>query len=61
MSIKIFFRAACGAIISLLLLNGCNNDFDNGLVASLHLRDKFSQTGNSFVSGDEITMSLSIK
>lgn len=61
MSVKIFFRTACSAIITLLLLSGCNNDFDNGLVASLHLRDKFSQVSNNFVPGDDITMSLSIK
>jgi len=56
-----FFKTACSAIITLLLLSGCNNDVDNGLVTSIHMRDKFNQTEDTFAPGDEINMTLSIK
>ncbi len=61
MNVKILFRTVCSAIIGLFVLSGCNNDFDNGLITSIHLRDKFNQTEDNFISGDEINMSLSIK
>lgn len=63
MNPKILLRTACSTIIALLLLSGCNNDVDNGLVTSVSIRDKFNQTQDTFTfaSGDEINMSLSIK
>ncbi len=62
MNDKTFFKTACSTIIVLLLLSGCNKDVDNGLITSIHMRDKFNQTADTFVSGDnEINMTLSIK
>lgn len=58
---KLFLKAVCGAIIALLLLSGCNKDVDNGLITSVYMRDKFNQTADTFVQGDEINMTLSIK
>jgi len=61
MSNKLFFKTVCGAIMALLLLNGCNKDVDNGLITSVYMRDKFNQTADTFVQGDTINMTLSIK
>ncbi len=61
MSNKLFFQTVCGAIMALLLLNGCNKDVDNGLITSVYMRDKFNQTADTFYPGDEINMTLSIK
>jgi len=63
MNVKTLFKTACCTIIALLLLNGCNNDFDNGLVTSVNLRDKFNQTTDTFNPGEDetINMTLSVK
>jgi len=61
MTNKLFFKAICNTIIALLLLSGCKNSIDNGLVTSVYMRDKFNQTADNFVQGDAINMTLSIK
>lgn len=63
MNVKIFFKTVCGTLISLLLLSGCNTDIDNGFITSIHMRDKFNQTADTFSPGadETIHMTLSIK
>lgn len=61
MNVKIFFRTISCTIIALLLLSGCNNDVDNGLITSVNMRDKFNQTVNTFNQAEDINMTLSIK
>jgi len=63
MNPKILFRTTCSTIIALLLLSGCNNDVDNGLITSVNMRDKFNQTADTFTPGEDetINMTLSIK
>jgi len=63
MNPKILFKTTCSTIIALLLLSGCNNDVDNGLITSVNMRDKFNQTADTFNPGEDetINMTLSIK
>jgi hypothetical protein len=50
---------SCLIITAALLLSGCK--VDNGLITTIQLRDKFNQQADTFVAGDNITISLSIK